>query len=194
MYAPSDLVRDMRKITSRTDEPAEILRRLRDPASRLALSRQWLERRFYGLNEAQGFDIYPLHEEADHTLSVVVASLLPGHSLPPHDHRTWALQVGIEGYETNIDWRRTDDGSRPGYAVIEEAGRTIFGPGEVVSFMPNDIHSVVNESDPQRRQRIRSTASSTNPISFASRSIYTASAAATLIRGASIPLPGQRAC
>jgi predicted metal-dependent enzyme (double-stranded beta helix superfamily) len=147
MYAPSDLVRDMRKITSRTDDPAEILRRLRDPASRLALSRQWLERRFYGLNEAQGFDIYPLHEEADHTLSVVVASLLPGHSLPPHDHRTWALQVGIEGYDTNIDWRRTDDGSRPGYAVIEEAGRTIFGPGEVVSFMPNDIHSVVNESD-----------------------------------------------
>jgi predicted metal-dependent enzyme (double-stranded beta helix superfamily) len=146
-YAPSDLVRDMRRITARTDDGNEIVRLLTAPARRLALAKGWLEPRFLQRDEAQGFAIYPLHEEPDHRLSVVVASLLPGRGLPPHNHRIWAMQIGIVGHETNVAWRRTDDGRRPGHAEIVEAGRTVFGPGEVVTFAPDDIHSVVNETD-----------------------------------------------
>ena len=127
-YTLGDLVREMRQVAAETDDPAEIAERLRAPARRLALARGWLEPRFFDRDEEQGFGIYSLHEEPDHRLSVVVASLLPGRSLPPHNHRTWALQVGIVGREINVSWRRTDDGSRPGFAEIEEAGRTVFGP------------------------------------------------------------------
>jgi predicted metal-dependent enzyme (double-stranded beta helix superfamily) len=146
-FSPADLVRIMRDIAARTSDGSEITRQLREPARRLALSKAWLEPRFFSRDEVQGFAIYPLHEEPDHSLSVVVASLLPGRALPPHDHRVWAMQIGMEGYETNVAWRRTDDRSRPGYAKIEEVGRTVFGPGDIVSFLPDDIHSVLNESD-----------------------------------------------
>ena len=146
-YALSDLVRAMRQIAAQANDGAEITTRLKEPARRLALAKEWLEPRFFQGNEAQGFEIFPLHEEPDHRLSVVVASLMPGRSLPPHNHRIWAMQIGIAGYETNVTWRRTDDGSRPGHAEIEEASRTIFGPGDIVAFLPDDIHSVVNASD-----------------------------------------------
>jgi predicted metal-dependent enzyme (double-stranded beta helix superfamily) len=144
-YALADLVRDMRAVVADANGPAEIVARLVPPARRLALARGWLEPRFFAADPAQGFGIVALHEAEDHGLFVVVAALLPGRSLPPHNHRTWALQAGIVGTETNVSWRRTDDQTRPGYAVVEEAGRTVFGPGEVVTFLPDDIHSVSNE-------------------------------------------------
>jgi predicted metal-dependent enzyme (double-stranded beta helix superfamily) len=39
-----------------------------------------------------------------------------------------------------------DDGSRPGYARIRKRSEKVFGPGDVLTLMPDEIHSVVNES------------------------------------------------
>jgi predicted metal-dependent enzyme (double-stranded beta helix superfamily) len=39
-----------------------------------------------------------------------------------------------------------DDGTRPGYAEIRRNGEKLFGAGEVVAFLPHEIHSVVNET------------------------------------------------
>ena len=44
----------------------------------------------------------------------------------------------------HVFWKRLDDGSRPGYAEIVEEGARVFGAGDVVTFMPDSIHSVVN--------------------------------------------------
>jgi predicted metal-dependent enzyme (double-stranded beta helix superfamily) len=145
-YGLDDLVREMRAVTANTTLPADILRHLAAPARRLALEPSLLEPRFYDCDPTLGFAIHSLHEEPDHRLSVVLASLLPGRSLPPHNHKTWALQVGIESDSLNIAWRRTDDGSRPGHAELEETARLRFGRGDVLTFMPEDIHSIVNSS------------------------------------------------
>jgi len=145
-YGLDDLLREMRRVTAKTTLPADILRDLTEPARRLALEPGWLEPQFYDCDPAAGFAIHSLHEEPDHSLSVVLAALLPGRELPPHNHKTWALQVGIESEALNLTWRRTDDGSRPGHADLEEAGRLCFGPGDVLAFMPEDIHSIVNAS------------------------------------------------
>ena len=145
-YGVDDLVREMRRATATMRRPAEILRHLTAPARRLALEPSLLEERFYDCDPAAGFAVHSLHEEPDHSLSVVLAALLPGRHLPPHNHKTWALQVGIESDSLNLAWRRTDDGSRPGHAELEEAGRLCFGPGDVLAFMPEDIHSIVNTS------------------------------------------------
>jgi predicted metal-dependent enzyme (double-stranded beta helix superfamily) len=67
-----------------------------------------------------------------------------GRGAPPHNHGTWAVVAGVDGEETNVFWKRLDDGSRPGYAEIVRTGETPFGPGDVVSFLPAQIHSVVN--------------------------------------------------
>jgi predicted metal-dependent enzyme (double-stranded beta helix superfamily) len=145
-YGLDDLVREMRRVTAKTKLPAEILRQLTAPARRLALEPSFLEPHFHDCDPAAGFAIHSLHEEADHSLSVVLAALLPGRELPPHNHKTWALQVGIESEALNLAWRRTDDGSRPGHADLDETGRLSFGPGDVLVFMPEDIHSIVNSS------------------------------------------------
>jgi predicted metal-dependent enzyme (double-stranded beta helix superfamily) len=144
-FGLADLIGEMRAAVAATGDPAAIVERLSGPAHRLATARAWREPRFLVPDTARGFAIFPLHEEPDHTLSVVVASLNPGYTLPPHDHRTWALQVGIDGTETDIRWRRLDDGRRTGYAELAETGRRDFGPGDVVTFVPADIHSVRND-------------------------------------------------
>lgn len=146
-YSLADLVRDMRRVTAATGDPAAIAAALVEPAARLARATDWIEPRFYSCDAQAGFGITVLHEAPDHTLFVVVAALLPGRSLPPHNHRTWALQAGLVGDEVNVAWRRLDDGSKPGYADIEESGRTAFGPGEVLTFLPADIHSILNTTD-----------------------------------------------
>jgi predicted metal-dependent enzyme (double-stranded beta helix superfamily) len=55
--------------------------------------------------------------------------------------------VGVEGAETNTFWTRLDDRSRPGHAEIRKGVAQVVGPGDVVTFQPDSIHSVVNETD-----------------------------------------------
>ena len=67
-------------------------------------------------NQEQGFSLFPLSEEPDHSLAVFAFSWLPNRGTPPHDHGTWAVVAGVLGPEWNTFWRRLDDGTRPGYA------------------------------------------------------------------------------
>jgi hypothetical protein len=46
--------------------------------------------------------------------------------------------------ETNTFWTRTDDGNRPGHATLRKDAERSFGPGDVVTLLPDAIHSVVN--------------------------------------------------
>ena len=146
-YELKQFVDDLRAITVECGEPAEIIGRVRPLVRELALARTWLEPRHYRCDEAQGFGAHLLHEEADHTLAVFAAAWLPGRGAPPHNHGTWAVVAGVDGLEKNLFWRRVDDGSRPGYAEIVKQGEKAFGPGDVVSFLPDSIHSVINETD-----------------------------------------------
>ena len=94
----------------------------------------------------QGFGIHVLHEEPDHRLLVFAAAWLPGRGPTPHDHGTWAVVAGVDGAETNISWERLDDGSRPGYASLRKREERIVEPGDVLTFLPGAIHSVVNHT------------------------------------------------
>jgi predicted metal-dependent enzyme (double-stranded beta helix superfamily) len=106
----------------------------------------WLQADHYLCDEEQGFGVHLLHEEADHRLAVFAIAWLPGRGAPPHNHGTWAVVAGVDGPETNTFWKRLDDGSQPGYAEIAWNGEKVFGPGEVVAFLPHEIHSVTNET------------------------------------------------
>jgi predicted metal-dependent enzyme (double-stranded beta helix superfamily) len=147
---PYDLKRfidDLRTITRSSSDPGDIITRVRPLAHDLAVAPTWLEPRHYQCDDVQGFGAHLLHEDADHTLAVFAGAWLPGRGAPPHNHGTWAVVAGVVGRETNVFWRRTDDGSRPGYAAIVKAGEKVFGPGDVVTFLPDSIHSVTNDTD-----------------------------------------------
>jgi predicted metal-dependent enzyme (double-stranded beta helix superfamily) len=146
-YGIAEFVEGLRVIAARTRDPRVVVELVVPLARRLALSRSWLEARHYGCDAEQGFGAHLLHEEQDHTLAVMAGAWLPGRGAPPHNHGTWAVVAGVEGEERNTFWRRVDDGSRPGHAEIRKVGERVLGPGEVVTFQPDSIHSVVNESD-----------------------------------------------
>lgn len=146
-YTLADYIQDLRTITSATHDPEEIIARVGPLAERAALSKEWLQPQHYACDPEQGFGVHLLHEESDHTLAVFAIAWLPGRGAPPHNHGTWAVVSGVDGLETNVFWKRVDDGSRPGYAEIQRNGEKLFTSGEVVAFLPHEIHSVVNETD-----------------------------------------------
>ncbi len=146
-YELASFIADLRTITAATRDPREIVGRVRPLVRDLALARTWLQTKHYECDSAQGFGVHLLHEEPDHTLAIFAGAWLPGRGAPPHNHGTWAVVAGVDGPERNVFWKRLDDGSRPGYAEIVEEGARVFGAGDVVTFMPDSIHSVVNDTD-----------------------------------------------
>lgn len=140
-------VTGLRVITARIRDPLAIIERVKPLVLDLARSKTWLDARHYECDAEQGFGAHVLHEEADHTLAVIAGAWLPGRGAPPHDHGTWALVAGVDGMETNSLWTRIDDRSRPGRAEIRQQSRRLLGPGDVIAFQPDSIHSVVNETD-----------------------------------------------
>jgi predicted metal-dependent enzyme (double-stranded beta helix superfamily) len=145
-YELPQFLDDLRAITNETCDSSAIVERVRPLARELALARTWLLPKHHACDAEQGFGAHLLHEEPDHTLAVFAGAWLPGRGAPPHNHGTWAVVVGVEGVERNTFWTRLDDGSRPGRATIRRQGDQVFGPGDVVTFQPASIHSVVNES------------------------------------------------
>ena len=92
----------------------------------------------YGMGDLE------LYQAPDDGLFIALGAWLPGFGVPPHDHGTWTVVVGLEGEELNTLWRRRDDGSRPGFAEIDKLETTRLGPGQVLAMTTEDIHSVDN--------------------------------------------------
>ncbi len=68
--------------------------------------------------------------------------------MPPHNHTTWAVIVGVYGDELNRFYQRTDDASKEGYAELEETGSFVVRHGNGVVFLPDDIHAISTD-DPE---------------------------------------------
>ena len=86
--------------------------------------------------------MYRLSEDADHRYALYVVAPAPGQFAPPHDHSTWAVIAGVHGRENNKLYTRTDDGTQPGVAQIEQSVELDIVPGTAIALMPDDIHSI----------------------------------------------------
>jgi len=86
--------------------------------------------------------LYLLDEEPDHSYAFYASAPRAGHAAPPHNHTTWAVIVGVRGREHNKFYRRTDDGSKPGFGQVEVERTFDVVPGKGVALMPDDIHSI----------------------------------------------------
>lgn len=69
--------------------------------------------------------------------SVYLVSDGLGVSSPPHEHKTWAVIVGIRGVELNTKFERTAVNSQQVHAI--ESVRV--GAGRVLILSPTEIHS-----------------------------------------------------
>jgi predicted metal-dependent enzyme (double-stranded beta helix superfamily) len=147
-YSIDHLLVDLKHICAEWKNERDILSRARPLVRKAALSKaHWLEDRMYQADPEQGFGVYLLHEQPDHSLAVFAVSWLPDRGTPPHDHGTWGLVAGVDGPETNEFFERVDDRSRPGYAELKKIGEKVFEVGEVVAMPTGTIHRVWNETD-----------------------------------------------
>ena len=146
-YSLQSLIEEMRRIAADGAGEHETLAALRPLVRRFALSEDWRDPRYYQADREQGFGAHLLHEDADHSLAVFAASWLPRRGAPPHDHGVWAIVVGVDGFERNVFYERTDDRSRPGYAEVRPIGEQLLGRGEVLAMPNGTIHSVTNDTE-----------------------------------------------
>lgn len=143
-YSLEQYVQDLRTVAAQETDPERITEKVAPLAQRFAQSPGWLRPEHRECDETQGFGVHLLHEEPNHDLAVFVLSWLPNRGTTPHNHMTWAVVVGMEGEEQEVNWDRLDDGSKPGYADLKRGGAHVMRAGEVARCYPEHIHSVWN--------------------------------------------------
>ena len=143
-YSVKRLVEDLKRLQAHGEPEAALLEEVRERVKRLLLMKHnWLRSSMC----VPGADpsspgCYKLHEEPDHSLAVFVVTWAPGGETPPHDHGTWAVIAGLDGWETLHRWKRVDDGSNP---VVRDGSERVDTKA-IVAMDSSAIHSVQNDS------------------------------------------------
>lgn len=78
----------------------------------------------------------------DSGLTLVRSRFDPDEPTPIHSHSTWGILGVYAGRDRHEAWRRGDDGSGAGHAVVELIEERVLEPGDVVVIPqpPQDIH------------------------------------------------------
>lgn len=146
-YSVQDYVEDIRAIVAEEAETEAITERIKPLALRLASDPSWFKDKYRYTDPEQGVGLHLLHEEDNHDLAVFAIAWAPGRGVEAHNHKTWAVVSGIEGQERETNYKRLDDGSKPGFADLVPTKEETLYPGTAVCCLPEDIHSVVNNGD-----------------------------------------------
>ena len=102
----------------------------------------WGEDDFSSPDPSDQQNRFLIAQDAERGYSLYLNVMRPGKTIKPHDHTTWACISAVEGAEINTLFDRTDDGSEPGKASVEVREVVELKPGNALSMMGNDIHSV----------------------------------------------------
>lgn len=106
----------------------------------LLTSSYWLQLEYLEPNPKVGWSVKTLYKEPDYPLTIQTVAWLPGHTSKIHNHATWGLVALISGQEKNRFWRRVPSAEFP--ERLELVGEQILEPGDIITFMPDAIHSV----------------------------------------------------
>ncbi len=143
-YSLDEYLHDLRTITAEETDPVRITDRVVPLARKFAQATGWFRPEYRECDAEQGFGVHVLHEEPNHDLAVFLISWLPNRGTTPHNHKTWAVVVGMEGQEQEVNYDRLDDGSKRGYADLKRSGEQVMTAGDVACCYPEHIHSVWN--------------------------------------------------
>ncbi len=100
----------------------------------------WLQTYYMPPSPNPGWSILSLYEEPEFPLTLQIVAWLPGNISPIHNHGTWGIVALLSGQEKNTFWRRSptpEFGDR-----LQAVDTYILNPGEIITFLPDAIHSV----------------------------------------------------
>ena len=146
-YTVPEYVDDLRRLRGDRLDDAAMMDAVKPLTKKLSEDGSWFKERMMATDSEMGVGISMLHEEDDHSLTVIAVAWGEGDlKVPPHDHGTWAVVAGVKGVERNTLWERQDDGSHndPNYAEVAIVSHTDVSLGDVISMSPADIHTVDN--------------------------------------------------
>ncbi len=146
-YSVAEYVKDIRAIVAAETSIETITDRIKPLALRLASDLGWFQEKYRYVDPERGVGLHLLHEEENHDLAVFAIAWAPGKGVAAHNHKTWAVVSGIEGQEHETNYKRLDDGSKPGFADLVATKEETLYPGTAVCCLPEDIHSVSNNGD-----------------------------------------------
>ena len=127
----------------------EALGKIRNELIELTRDKELFPRSSFPINDDGGSAVYRISEDSDHRYALYASVGAAGKSVPPHNHTTWAVIVGVYGDELNRFYERTDDSSKEGYADLKETGSFVVQHGNGVVFLPDDIHAIsTDDSEP----------------------------------------------
>jgi predicted metal-dependent enzyme (double-stranded beta helix superfamily) len=129
----------------RTNDETDCLPQLRLLVRRLITNSYWLQTQCAEPNPDTGTGVIMLYDEIGYPLTVQVTTYLPGTRSTIHNHGTWGVVAILKGEEKDILWRRTADPQFPD--AIDPTTEAILLPGDIISFTPDAIHSVVALGD-----------------------------------------------
>jgi len=138
--ACAGLLADVHAISAREGITASALNEIKSKLVALARQRALFPLTEFDMPVAQGRN-HPLIVESGDGYGLYLTINLPGKMAAPHDHGVWCVNAAVSGQERHELFRRTDDGSRPGFATVEKIDEVIVGPGSGLAMANHEIHS-----------------------------------------------------
>jgi predicted metal-dependent enzyme (double-stranded beta helix superfamily) len=145
-YTLKEFISDVDRITREEHEPASVTERITPLLQRLLQNPGEIPHDFWKRGpDRQGR--YMVHRAPNFNVTTVVWG--PGDGAPPHNHETWGLIGVLENEIQETRFRRLDDQSVPGRAVVE-VKQVLRNRAGMVSYLvpPDDeIHQMQNVTD-----------------------------------------------
>ena len=112
---------------------------------RLITNSYWLQTQYIEPSPDTGTGVIMLYDEIGYPLTVQIATYLPGVKSFIHNHGNWGVVAVLRGEEKNMLWKRLSAPQLIDW--VEPTAEVILLPGDVISFTPDAIHSVMSIGD-----------------------------------------------
>ena len=111
----------------------------------LLRQRNWLHSKFMLIPPGEQVSIKTIYMPEDESWSMEAFTWRIRGMTTIHDHGVWAVVGQYRGEEVDIRYRILQGNVQEDRADIEESGRTLMSPGDVIALLPpDDIHQVRN--------------------------------------------------
>jgi predicted metal-dependent enzyme (double-stranded beta helix superfamily) len=144
-YTLQNFIQDVDRIVRGYPSESEILLHLKPALEKLLGSPGSIPAKAFTPREDR-FAMNLIQMPEDEAYSIIGGVWHPGQTTPIHDHLTWALIGVYEGEEREALFRRTDDGSNPKMAKIQQVSERVNKKGHVTVLGHSGIHRVDNVS------------------------------------------------